>query len=129
MKKIKQFLKQGAKPILYVLVGFILGIAIYTAHAAWDTTVVPTQPLTADLWNDIVAKLVELDNAPPVAGCNWEGMKCSCDSDGGSHRGRVVLGVECDNGTVTDIEVMNISVSSGGGTPCGTSWSGCDIYN
>ena len=128
MEKIKKFLKQGARPILYVLVGFILGVAIYTAQAAWDTTVTPGVALTADLWNDIVAKLVELDNAVPPAGCNWEGMKCSCDSDGGATRGRAVIGIECTNGTVTDIEVMNFRVSSSG-SPCGTSWPGCDIYN
>ena len=73
MEKIKQFLKQGAKPILYILIGFILGIAIYTAQAAWDTTVAPTQPLTADLWNDIVAKLVELD----LADVHYEHDNCT----------------------------------------------------
>ena len=81
MIKIKKFLKQGLKPILYVIVGFILGVAIYTAQAAWNTTVAPTDPLTAELWNDVVAKLVELDLA--IQNFDWGGL-CVPQTNGSS---------------------------------------------
>ena len=61
MEKIKKFLKQAGRPVLYVMIGFVLGATVYTAYAAWSDTVVTGEVLSTNLWNNMVAKLVDLE--------------------------------------------------------------------
>ncbi len=128
MKKIKIFFKNSIRPIAYVLVGFLLGVAIYTAQAAWNTRVAPDDSLTAILWNDVVDKIESFDNLScttvnavnPTPANRWVDVRVVCpvgyqrtgcssnynNYDGGSWGESVIpwgaSGCQCQNGDYGD---------------------------
>lgn len=59
MQKIGKFI---ASRMFYLILGICIAVAIPIAYAAWNSTVSSGQTLTTALWNDVVAKLVELDS-------------------------------------------------------------------
>ncbi len=81
MEKIKQFIKETGSIVLYIAIGFLLGATVYTAHAAWNDTVVTGEVLSTNLWNNMVAKLIELDDRvyteenTPQPACNYNGTE------------------------------------------------------
>ena len=92
MKKIKQFIKIVGSPVLYVMVGFLLGVIVYTAHAAWNDIVYTDEVIYTSLWNNTVNKLIELDDrmyieeTTPEPSCNYtgtqvigNGLEMTCD--------------------------------------------------
>lgn len=49
------------------------------------------------------------------AACAWEGTKCDCKADGSTFAdARVIIGATCASGQLTDIKVVNFSITSGG---------------
>lgn len=62
MNKLKEILRLVSSRSLYFFLGILFVLAIPVVYAAWNSTVSSGQTLTATLWNDVVAKLVELDN-------------------------------------------------------------------
>lgn len=64
-------------------------------------------------------------------GCDWEGLKCHCNSVGSGQR--LVLGVKCEGSTITNFNFLNFNISSGGSN-CPDSMSGapylaqCNLY-
>ncbi|MCG2700733.1 hypothetical protein L6267_01030 [Candidatus Parcubacteria bacterium] len=77
LKKIFKFVSSRA---LYLLIGLFLALAISTVYAAWNTTIVPNSgtPLTSALWNDMVAKLVELDGRYCYTNYSTSSTLCVC---------------------------------------------------
>jgi len=61
--KIKKLFFFLSSRFLYFVFGVIIAISIYAVQAAWNTTVTDGTPLTPALWNDLVAKVAELDAA------------------------------------------------------------------
>jgi hypothetical protein len=47
--------------LLFLLIGILLAISVSGVWAAWNSTVSGGQTLTSVLWNDVVAKLADLD--------------------------------------------------------------------
>lgn len=47
------------------------------------------------------------------ASCSWQGTRCTCSSDSASVGSvRVVLGMTCNQGQVTNIKIMSLDISS-----------------
>ena len=86
IKKILKFISSRA---LYLLIGLFLALAIFGVQAAWNSTVSSGQPLTSALWNDVVAKLVELDN---------KNLSCTTVSATDSSAGNFDLSSSCAAG-------------------------------
>jgi len=59
LQKISKFI---VSRMFYLILGICIAVAIPIAYAAWNSTVSSGQTLTTTLWNDVVAKLVELNN-------------------------------------------------------------------
>lgn len=59
--KIK-IIKNISVKIIILIVGVFISLSFYGVRAAWDSTVSSGQTLTQILWNDMVAKLSDLDN-------------------------------------------------------------------
>lgn len=57
----KNFIKNYSGKIIFLIIGVCISLTIYGVRAAWDSPVTSGQTLTRTLWNDIVAKLVDLD--------------------------------------------------------------------
>ena len=94
--------------MFYLLLGLFFALAVSVAYAAWDTKVNPGNTLTSTLWNDVVDKLVELDNRGATiddGDCYEEGFSQTAGA-GVMHscaNGYVVVGVasggyNCDTG-------------------------------
>jgi len=64
--------------VLYLLIGLFLALAIFGVQAAWNSTVSSGQPLTSALWNDMVAKLVELDGRYCYTNYSTSSTLCVC---------------------------------------------------
>lgn len=77
IKKIFKFVSSRA---MYLLIGLFLALAIFGVRAAWNSTVSSGQPLTSALWNDVVAKLVELDNRNCYTYYSTSLSSCNCPS-------------------------------------------------
>ncbi|MFH1662200.1 MAG: hypothetical protein ABIA02_03840 [Candidatus Falkowbacteria bacterium] len=60
--KLKKISKLVSSRMLYLCLGLFFALSIFVANAAWNSTVSTSDPLTATLWNDVVAKLVDIDN-------------------------------------------------------------------
>ena len=58
---LKKF-KLSNSRLLFLLIGILLAISVTGVWAAWNSTVGSGQTLTSVLWNDVVAKLVELNS-------------------------------------------------------------------
>lgn len=65
---LKKILKTVSSRMFYLLIGLFLALGIFAAQAAWNSYVGGGQTLTATSWNEIVAKLVELDGRPTAKG-------------------------------------------------------------
>lgn len=61
---LKKILKAVSSRAFYLILGLFLALGIFAAQAAWNSYVSGGQTLTATSWNEIVAKLVELDARP-----------------------------------------------------------------
>ncbi|MDP3042928.1 MAG: hypothetical protein Q8N21_00805 [bacterium] len=76
-EQIKKLSKFIASRMFYLILGISVAVAIPIAYAAWNSTVSSGQTLTTALWNDMVAKLVELNNKidswPPGSYCIFMG--------------------------------------------------------
>lgn len=60
------------------------------------------------------------------AACAWEGTKCDCKADGSTFAdARVIIGATCASGQLTDIKVVNFSVTSGSKSCNKTAPAGC----
>jgi hypothetical protein len=64
-----------------------------------------------------------------IRGCGWEGWKCHCSAEnsGGDH-GRMILGINCYNGVITDFKLVGMIISSGS-AECPNAWVNCDDYS
>jgi hypothetical protein len=62
-KKLGKFI---TSKMLYILLGVLISLSIFAARAAWDSYVGSGQTLTPTLWNDVVDKLIELDNSVAI---------------------------------------------------------------
>lgn len=58
----KKLFQRISSRTFYLILGLGIAIAVPMAYAAWNTTVSSGQTLSVNLWNDVVAKLVQLDN-------------------------------------------------------------------
>jgi hypothetical protein len=63
-----------------------------------------------------------------IRGCGWEGWKCHCNADKSGTEGRVILGISCQNGLITDFKLVGISISSSN-VSCPNAWGNCDEYS
>ncbi|MCG2695344.1 hypothetical protein L6248_00165 [Candidatus Parcubacteria bacterium] len=105
--KIFIFLRKSAGFIssraLYLLIGLFLALAIFGVQAAWNSTVSSGQPLTSALWNDVVAKLVDLDNKGVSSGfCVFSRTQAGCPAGwtrDASFDGRTISGAATPGGT------------------------------
>ena len=79
MKKLTKILKLILDRSLFIFIGLCLSISIFAVQAAWNSTVSTGQTLTTTLWNEMVAKLVELDGRNPVL----SGAMCGMSVVGG----------------------------------------------
>lgn len=77
---IKKILKFVSSRALYLLIGLFLAMTISAVYAAWNTKIVPNSstPLTSTLWNDVVAKLVDLDNKYCYTYYSTSSTSCTC---------------------------------------------------
>lgn len=78
LQKISKFI---ASRMFYLILGICVAIAIPIAYAAWNSTVSSGQTLTTALWNDAVAKLVELNGRTTTlesAGNSWTSATTDC---------------------------------------------------
>jgi len=67
-----------------------------------------------------------------IRGCGWEGWKCHCNADTSGTSGRVILGINCHNGVITDFKLVGIGIhssSSSHSSACPNTWVNCDEYS
>ena len=79
----KKIMKIFTSRVFYLILGLFLALGVFVVHAAWNSTVSNGQTLTAASWNEIVAKLVELD-ARPSAGTPTMESRCVTTTDQGT---------------------------------------------
>lgn len=119
---IKKSVKFVTSRVFYVILGLFFALAIYTVQAVWSDTVSSGQTLTPALWNDIAAKLVELDNR---SACGWTDWKCTYWQSGAYYRAHWAepicskICLRCENGVLTDISSGNKWAGGGG---CAGPW-------
>jgi hypothetical protein len=92
--KTKKIFDFAASRVLFFMIGLFVSIAVVSVYAAWNDDVSPGDTITADGWNNIVAKLKELEattvksvkiiahddgyaGQSGTAACAAEGMICS----------------------------------------------------
>ena len=119
-------LKLSKSRLLFLLIGILLAISVSGVWAAWNSTVSGGQTLTSILWNDVVAKLINLD-----------GRVGTLESGGGAVTTNTchwVIGTNiCSGGTTIDVICPTNEILSGvryypGSGACGRLNNQIDIY-
>lgn len=86
--------------LLFLLIGILLAISVSGVWAAWNSTVSGGQTLTSSLWNDVVAKLTDLDT-----------RTAALESGAGA--------------SINYSDCVTISHTEGGGCGSGNTWGTC----
>ena len=64
--------------------------------------------------------------------CDWEGTRCHCREDGSSGANvSITIGMTCAEGSLTDVKIIDLQISSKSKHCRSTAYSGCtaDLYS
>jgi hypothetical protein len=64
--------------------------------------------------------------------CDWEGTRCHCREDGSSGANvSITIGMTCAEGSLTDVKIVDLQISSRSKHCRSTAYSGCtaDLYS
>lgn len=106
----KNFLKKHSSKVIFLIIGICISLTVYSVRAAWNSTVTTQQTLTTNLWNDMVAKLQNLESRTSnlesvpadVIPCAWDGNRTICGDCSDCHDDVVIT---CSGGIVTNIKM------------------------
>lgn len=106
----------------YLALGVAISVSIYVAQAAWNTPVTNGTSLTPTIWNDLVAKISELDGRSKMT---FSGEGATMNLPAGSTYTVLIWGTyfTCEDfGTYLQLDTANLKLYSGAGNDS----AGCD---